>query len=114
MTLIIYFGVIWIELTLFQTNEFSSKMPWASFDRQTTKIRSLVKLILTAAFVLNKSSSFKPYTLLVALAVMLNIIYRRFTEAIIFSKEAHLAVSSYDIIIGAHLIFIPIQLLAKA
>ncbi|TNV87849.1 hypothetical protein FGO68_gene3282 [Halteria grandinella] len=114
VTLFIYFGVIWIELTLFQTNEFSSTLPWASFDRQTTKFRSLVKLILTAAFILNKSSSSKPYTLLVALAVMLNIIYRRFTEAIIFSKEAHLAVTSYDIIIGAHLIFIPIQLLSKA
>ncbi|TNV74753.1 hypothetical protein FGO68_gene423 [Halteria grandinella] len=113
VTLLCYIIIIALQASIFQETKFHSTLPWAGYDRQTSILRTAIKLALTAGFVFDKSANYRPIVMYGCTVIFLFILYRRFVDSNYFNRWINFAINTYDIFIAYHLVFIASHIVSK-
>lgn len=96
LLLIIFVVFLLLESYFYTSNSFDEVVPWASFDKQLTSIRIIIKLIISAGFVFDKAGSFRWEVNLICFFIQLFIVVRRYQSAIIFNTSVLYAQVFYE------------------
>lgn len=106
LTLLIYISFAYLQLTLHQSTDVHTEIPWSSFDRNVLTIKLLIKVVLVCSFIFDKGAVDKGIVLMVVFFVMLYVLYRRFVDAIIFDGRVHVISMSLDVVNSYHMFFV--------
>ncbi|TNV74636.1 hypothetical protein FGO68_gene3859 [Halteria grandinella] len=96
-TIILLLLVLMLEQNLLQQSRLGSDFAWAGFDRHTPFIRLIVKVLLIASFVLDKTSERKAELMLFACVFSLYVLIRRFQASIHFDRWVNFAIFSLQL-----------------
>lgn len=94
--LIIFVIFLLLESYFYTSNNFEEVVPWASFDKQLTSIRIIIKLIISSGFVFDKAGNFRWEVNLICFFIQLFIVVRRYQSAIIFNTSVLYAQVFYE------------------
>lgn len=81
---------------MYTSNNFESKVPWSSLEKNMAMTKVLLKLILSACFVFDKKALIKGEVSIVVFIVMAFIIYKRMTSDLIFNAGIYYALIFYE------------------
>lgn len=103
-----------MQLTLHQSSDVNTQIPWSCFDRQTYSVKLLIKVILVCNFVFDKKAVTKPELIMVTFVLMLYVLFRRFKDAIIFNYQVHVVSTCSDVLNSYHMFFVALHILMNS
>jgi hypothetical protein len=101
-------------LTLHQSSDVNTQIPWSSFDRQTYTVKLLVKVILVCNFLFDKKSVNKPTLIMVTFVMMCYVLFRRFKDALIFNYQVHVVSTCSDVLNTYHMFFVALHIIINS
>jgi len=96
ISLIIYISFVVTQSLLYSSNNFANNVPWASFDRNITLIKILLKLIASASFAFNKEGIYSGPLLLICFFINLVYLYKLSTSAKFIDNYIYYASLIYE------------------
>lgn len=94
--MLVYLIFLFLQSILYTTNSFEHSVPWGGFESNIALLRIVKSFVLAAAFVFNKSGSYRGEINLVCLALDSIIVYRLYKDAIIFKASVFYATIIYE------------------
>lgn len=91
-TLLVYILFLLLHLILFNSNSFDSEVPWSQFEHKLGHLKMIIRFILVACLVFEKSGGDTHAIVHLATGgMMLYVIFKRIWEATIFDRSIYYA-----------------------
>lgn len=88
VTLLPYLVFVGVQRILFTSRNFESEVPWGSLDPNIEVLKIALKIVVSATFTFDKVGKSTGFIQLLCSAILILVLYNRFTRAAIYTKES--------------------------